>query len=137
MTFLHKLSKRLARLKARPLSAVAAVSAAAAIMGCELPSATSQPSIPAVSQVVVSPQAVTVQQGELQDFVAVGYTATGDTAPVSVTWSTTGGSLTDKGTNGGRHYGQYKNTQCSPSTVTPSPDSINRNVLWCRYVVVD
>src|ERR1051325_5691611 len=117
MTFLHKLSQRLARLKTRPLSAVAAVSAAAAIVGCELPSATSEPT-PTVIQVVVSPQAVTVLQGELQDFVAVGYTATGDTAPVSVTWSTTGGSLADKGTRGGRHYGQYKNTQCGGSTVT-------------------
>jgi uncharacterized protein YjdB len=117
MTFLHKLSQRLARLKFRPRSAVAAVSAAMAIVGCELPSATSEPT-PTVTQVVVSPQAVTVLQGELQDFVAVGYTATGDTAPITVTWSTTGGSLTDKGTQRGRHYGQYKNTQCGGSTVT-------------------
>ena len=84
MTFLHKLSQRLARLKTRPLSAVAAVWAAAAIVGCELPSATSEPSTPTVSQVVVSPQAVTLQPDQLQDFMAIGYTSTGDTALVVV-----------------------------------------------------
>src|ERR1041385_146747 len=140
MTFLHKLSQRLARLKFRPRSAVAAVSAAMAIVGCELPSATSEPT-PTVTQVVVSPQAVTVLQGELQDFVAVGYTATGDTAPITVTWSTTGGSLTDKGTQRGRHYGQYKNPQCGGSTVTATahPGNVSGNAsvtVLCPATVV-
>ncbi len=125
MTFLHKLSKRLARLKARPLSAVAAVSAAAAIMGCELPSPTSEPSTPTVSHVVVSPQAVTLQPDQLQDFMAIGYTSTGDTAQVDVTWSTTSGSVTSQTTQRGRHYGQYKNAQCGSYTVTATAHPSN------------
>ena len=125
MTFLHKLSRRLARLKARPLSAVAAVSAAAAIVGCELPSATSEPSTPTVSHVVVSPQAVTLQPDQLQDFMAIGYTSTGDTALVDVSWSTTSGSVTSKTTQRGRHYGQYKNTQCGSYTVTATAHPSN------------
>src|SRR5437867_2179054 len=125
MTFLHKLSRRLARLKSRPLSAVAAVSAAAAIVGCELPSATSEPSTPTVSQVVVSPQAVTLQPDQLQDFMAIGYTSTGDTALVDVSWSTTSGTVTSQGTQRGRHYGQYKNTQCGSYTVTATAHPSN------------
>jgi len=125
MTFLHKLSQRLARLKTRPLSAVAAVSAAAAIVGCELPIATSEPSTPTVSQVVVSPQAVTLQPDQLQDFMAIGYTSTGDTAQVDVTWSTTSGSVTGQTTQRGRHYGQYKNAQCGTYTVTATAHPSN------------
>ena len=112
-------------MKARPLSAVAAVSAAAAIVGCELPSATSEPSTPTVSQVVVSPQAVTLQPDQLQDFMAIGYTSTGDTAQVDVTWSTTSGSVTSQTTQRGRHYGQYKNTQCGSYTVTATAHPSN------------
>src|SRR2546426_4880115 len=118
MTFLHKLAQRLARLKARTLIAGAAVSAAAAILGCEQPSRSTAPIPPTASQLIVSPQAVTLQQDQTQDFMAVGLTSTGDTAPVSVTWSTTGGGVTNKGTNGGRHYGQYKGGVCGNYTVT-------------------
>ena len=118
MTFLHKLAQRLARLKARNLIAGAAVSAAAAILGCEQPSRSTEPIPPTASQLIVSPKAVTLQQDQAQDFMAVGLTSTGDTAPVSVTWSATGGGVTDKGTHGGRHYGQYKGGVCGNYTVT-------------------
>src|SRR5216117_584089 len=95
MTFLHKLSQRLARLKDRNLIAGAAVSAAAAILGCELPSRSTEPITPTASQLIVSPKAVTLQQDQAQDFMAVGLTSTGDTAQVSLTWSVTGGGITD------------------------------------------
>ncbi len=116
MTFLHKLARRLARLKGGTLAAVAVVSAAAAIVGCEQP--VSQFVTPTVSRLVVSPQVVTLQPDQTQDFMAVGFTPTGDTAQVDVTWSTSRGSLSDKGTKGGRHYGQYRNAGCGTSTVT-------------------
>src|SRR5216117_382332 len=115
MTFLHKLSKRLARLKAGTLIAVAAVSAAAAFVGCELP--ISEP-LPTVSRLVVSPKTVTLTPDESQDFMAVGFTATGDTAQVDVTWSATGGSVGAKETHGGRHIGWFKNGFCGTYTVT-------------------
>src|SRR6266571_8641390 len=115
MTFKHKLSRRLALL--RDACIVAALAAAAVIVGCELPSAISQPTAVA-SQVVVSPQAVTLEPDQTQDFMAVAFTPTGDTAQVDVTWSTTKGSVSDKGTNGRRHYGQYRNAGCGTSTVT-------------------
>ena len=54
MTFLHKLARRLARLKARTLIAVAAVSAAAVVLACETPVSLtdSQPAQPISVQVV-------------------------------------------------------------------------------------
>src|SRR5947209_11307845 len=118
MTFLHKLAQRLARLKVRNVIAGVAVLAAAAILGCEQPSRSTEPIPPTASQLIVSPKAVTLQQDQTQDFMAVGLTSTGDTAQVSVTWSATGGGVTDKGTHGGRHYGQYKGGVCGNYTVT-------------------
>src|SRR5437867_2116048 len=115
MTFLHKLAKRLARLKAGTLIAVAAVSAAAAFVGCEL--RISEP-LPTVSRLVVSPKTVTLTPDESQDFMAVGFTYTGDTAPTDVTWSASGGSVAQRATHGGRHYSQYKNGLCGNYTVT-------------------
>src|SRR5439155_2211593 len=99
-------------LKARNVIAGAAVSAAAAILGCELPSRSTEPITPTASQLIVSPKAVTLQQDQTQDFMAVGLTSTGDTAPVSVTWSTTGGGVTNKRTTGGRQCGPYQVGVC-------------------------
>jgi uncharacterized protein YjdB len=64
-----------------------------------------------VTRLVVSPKTVTLQENETQDFVAVGFTARGDTARVAVSWTTTGGTV-DTSTSGGRHYGHYRNPQC-------------------------
>src|SRR5207247_1111365 len=116
MTFLHKLAKRLARLKARTLIAATAVSAAAAIVGCEQP--LSEPITPTVSRLVVSPRTVTIAPDQSQDFMAVGFTPTGDTAQIDVTWSASGGSVSAKGSQRGWHYGQYKNGVCGTYTVT-------------------
>src|SRR5216117_3154619 len=127
MTFLHKLAQRLARLKARNVIAGAAVWTAAAILGCEQPSRSTEPIAPTASQLIVSPKAVTLQQDQAQDFMAVGLTSTGDTAQVSVSWRATGGSVTDKGTHGGRHYGQYKGGLCGAYTVTATAQPGNKS----------
>src|SRR5256884_294643 len=112
MTFLHKLAHRLARLKAdaRTVVSVTAV-VAGAVIACEKMANPSSPGS-AVSQLAVSPKVVTLQQDQLQDFMAVGFTPTGDTAQISVTWSVTGGTLVDTSSQGGRHYGHYHGTAC-------------------------
>src|SRR5438034_2457681 len=47
----------------------------------------------------------------MQDFTAVGFTTTGDSAQIGVTWSVTGGTI-DTSSSGKRHYGHYKNASC-------------------------
>src|SRR6266496_2882311 len=126
MTFLHKLARRLARLKDLTPIAVAAVSLAAAIMGCEQAGTSTQPITPTVSQLIVSPKAVTLQPDQLQDFMAVGLLSTGDTAQVDVTWSTSGGSVSATSTHGGRHYGQYKSGSCGTYQVTATAHPGNK-----------
>src|SRR5207244_772835 len=91
----------------RALALPAAVLAAAALFGCEQPASVTD-STPTVSSLVVSPQAITLLPNQVADFMAVGFTSTGDTAQMSVTWSVTSGAITDTASNGGRHYGHYK-----------------------------
>src|SRR6058998_1216517 len=112
MTFLHKLAHRLARLKADARTVVSATAVVAgAVIACEKMANPSSPGS-TVSQLAVSPKVVTLQQDQLQDFMAVGFTPTGDTAQISVTWSVTGGTLVDTSSQGGRHYGHYHGTAC-------------------------
>src|SRR2546428_1544230 len=112
MTFLHKLAQRLARLKADARTVVSATAlVAGAVIACERLANPSSPGS-TVSQLVVSPKVVTLQQDQLQDCMAVGFTPTGDTAQISVTWSVTGGTLCDPSSQGGRHYGHYNGTAC-------------------------
>src|SRR5256884_7200768 len=86
----------------------------------------------AVSQLAVPPKVVTLQQDQLQDFMAVGFTPTGDTAQISVTWSVTGGTLVDTSSQGGRHYGHYHGTACGSfkgaGTSHPRPQNGTGNV---------
>src|SRR6266550_1328070 len=90
MTFLYKLAHRLARLKADTRTAVSATAVVAgAVIACEKVATPSSPGS-TVSQLVVSPKVVTLQQYQLQDFMAVGLTPSGDSAEISVTWSVTG-----------------------------------------------
>src|SRR5205823_14703844 len=100
---------RLARLKTKTLLIGAA--ATAAVVACEQPTTSVGPGA-TLSQFVVTPHNVTLQQDQLQDFTAVGFTMAGDTAGISVTWSVTGGTLVDTSSNGGRHYGHYQGTSC-------------------------
>src|ERR1700688_4097353 len=100
MTFLHKLAKRLARLK------TALIMGAVATIACEIPLATGPSST--VAQLLLSPKISTLRTGQIAQFVVVGLTSTGDTAKCDVTWSATGGSIVDTSTNGGKHYVHYK-----------------------------
>src|SRR2546428_5560242 len=103
MTFLHKLSNRLARLKA-PL-----ILSLAAGLSCERPIGTTDPTTTAVTRIAVSPKDVTLFPNQTTDITAVGFTAAGDTAMgISVSWSVTGGTIIDTSTSSGRHYGRYK-----------------------------
>src|SRR5256714_12102991 len=105
MPFAYKLAYRLARLKHRPLAGAAAAVAAAVVLSCELPVQVATPNAP-VSQLIIIPHTVTLQLNQDQDFVAVGLSAAGDTTPSTVSWNVTGGTITDMGASGGRHYGQ-------------------------------
>jgi uncharacterized protein YjdB len=49
-----------------------------------------------------------LQQYQAADFTAIGFTGTGDTASLTVTWSATSGSITGTSTNNGKHNGVYK-----------------------------
>src|SRR6266849_2368281 len=104
MTFKHKLSRRLALL----FSATAVV--ALAMDACEIPVATTPPAD--VAQLIISPKTATVQPNQDLMLTAVAFTAQGDTAQASVSWSATGGTVSDTSTNGRRHYGHWKNASC-------------------------
>jgi len=110
MPFLFKLSKRVARLKDRLAAVSAALLAVTVVFACEKPLNVTDPGAGSsdVSRLVVFPKALTIQQNQTVDFTAVGLTTGGDTATVTVSWSVTGGSITDMSSTGGRHYGRYK-----------------------------
>src|SRR5437667_5085530 len=110
MTFKHKLSRRLALL----FSATAVV--ALAMNACEIPIATSPPAD--VGQLLTGPKTATLQPNQAVMLTAVARTTQGDTAEASVSWSATGGSITDPSTNGRRHYAHWKNASCGTSQVT-------------------
>src|SRR6266487_2162336 len=113
MTFMHKLAARLARLRAWTV-VVATLAVATIVVSCEHP-VTDPSSI--IAQLVVSPQTVTLQQNQAEDFLAVGFTATGDSADIAVSWSATGGTI-DSSSAGKRHYGHYTSASCGTFTVT-------------------
>jgi len=122
MPFAYKLACRLARLKHRTLAGAAAAVAAAVVLSCELPQVAT-PTV-TVSQLIIIPHTVTLQLNQDQDFVAVGLSAAGDTTPSTVSWDVTGGTITDMGASGGRHYGQYHGGTCGSFKVaaTSHPD---------------
>ena len=85
----------------------AAVLATAALLACEKPVGLTD-ATPTVSSLMVLPPAITLLPNEVAEFMAIGFTATRDTAQMSVTWSVTSGAITDTASSGGRHYGHYK-----------------------------
>src|SRR5438093_881307 len=109
----NKLAARLARLK-DSAGIVAALAVATIVVSCEHPATDPSSSI---AQLVVSPQNVTLQQNQAEDFLAVGFTASGDSADIAVSWSATGGSI-DSSSAGKRHYGHYTSATCGTFTVT-------------------
>ena len=137
MTFTYKLAQRLARLKDH--AAIAATVVAAVIVGCELPVRTTDTGS-TITQLVVAPKNVTLQPNQTYDFVAVGFTANGDSADMTVSWSATDGSVTSS-TSGKRHYGQFKNGNCGAfklaATSHPGSlsDTANVTVAGCTVPV--
>src|SRR2546430_12967969 len=111
VTFMHKLACRLSLLKAGSLATAALLLSVAVVFSCERPVTLAGVDNNSVAVLVVTPNAVTLQPNQMQDFVAVGLTAAGDTASIGVTWSATAGSI-DTSSNGGRHYGHYRNASC-------------------------
>src|SRR3989454_6198143 len=90
MTFKHKLSKRLALMRA-PLAVVTALAA------CNLQDRrVTGPSLPSnpVVQVVTSPDTVTLDPYQTRQFLAYGRTQAGDSVAVAVRWSASGGTVT-------------------------------------------
>ena len=108
MTFMHKLSCRLALLKDRVVAVSPVLLAAAVVFACERPVQLTDTGSGTVAQLLVYPKSMTVRTGQTADFMAVALTSTGDTAVAAVTWSATIGSITDTSTKGGRHYGKFK-----------------------------
>jgi len=105
MTFKHKLSARLARLwLGLPLFSLLALAS------CDVRARTvgEPPPQDILDRLQVSPPAVTLTTNQMTDFVAVGMTATGDTAQSAVSWSVSGGVLVQTIDNGGRHVGRYQ-----------------------------
>src|SRR5207247_1167764 len=123
MPFAFKLACRLARLKHRTLAGAAAAVAAAVGLSGQLPVQVATPNA-TVSQLIITPHAVTLQLNQDQDFVAVGLSAAGDTTPSTVSWNVTGGTITDMGASNGRHYGKYHGGTCGSFKVaaTSHPD---------------
>ena len=109
MTFMHKLSHRLALLKDRTVALPLAVLATAVVFACEKPLPLSSTG-GTVANLVISPKNVTVHENDTVDFTAAAFMSTGDSANITVSWSSTTGTVTDMGTSttGKRHYGQYK-----------------------------
>src|SRR2546430_3386924 len=93
MPFTFKLSVRLAR-RTLPL-----VIAAATFAACELPVRSTAPTPPnsSVVQIVSSPDTVTLDPDQTQQFVAYGRTQAGDSVAVAVSWSASGGTITSGG----------------------------------------
>src|SRR2546430_16680926 len=83
MPYMHKLSCRLALLK----DALIVVSLTA--LACEMPVRTAGPA--GEMYLAVVPKTVTIQPSDTVDLMAVGYTFSGDTANIAVSWSMTGG----------------------------------------------
>src|SRR6266571_2989223 len=93
MPFTFKLSQRFARMKL-PLAI-----AAAAFAACELPVRVTDPNPPnsPVVQIVSSPDTVTLDPDQTQQFVAYGRTQACDSVAVAVSWSASGGTITSGG----------------------------------------
>jgi uncharacterized protein YjdB len=110
MTFKHKLARRLALLKDRKVALPVALLATALVFACEKPLPLSSTGAATVADLVISPKNVTVHENDSVNFTAAAFMSTGDTANVTVSWSSTTGTITDMGTspNGKQHYGQYK-----------------------------
>src|SRR6185437_8810979 len=93
-----------------------------------------------IAQLIIAPKNVTLQPSQAYDFVAVGFTTTGDSASVSVSWSASDGSVTASNSDK-RHYGHYQDANCGAFKVvaTSQPgnlsDTANVTVAGCTVPV--
>jgi len=59
-------------------------------------------------RLLISPKSVTIGPTQAMDFVAFALTAAGDTTRIpDLTWTASGGSISDTSTRGGRHYARF------------------------------
>ncbi len=93
MTFMHKLSYRLALLKDRLPIAMVMLLAMATVFACERPVAVTGPGGGTISHLVISPKTLTLHPNATADFTAVAFLDTGDSASVTVSWSVTSGTM--------------------------------------------
>ncbi|MGH6690543.1 MAG: Ig-like domain-containing protein, partial [Gammaproteobacteria bacterium] len=119
MTFKHKLSRRLALL--RGVLAVAAALAASCITP---PDERLSGPRDALTRILILPDSLAAQQGQVVEFVAVGLTSGGDTANVAVRWAVTGGTITEVGIRTGRAFGRFKPDRPGKHQVRASNDSL-------------
>src|SRR3989442_12134849 len=95
MTFMHKLSKRLALMKAS-FAAAAVTTLAACNLQDRRVTGPSLPSSPLV-QGVTSPDTVTLDPYQTRQFLASGRTPVGDSVAVAVRWTAAAGTVTAGG----------------------------------------
>ena len=128
MTFTFKLSMRLALIRAALVPA-----AAAAFVACELPGRhVTDPNPPnnAVVQVFTSPDSVTLDPYQERQFLAFGRTQAGDSVPVAVRWSASGGTITTGGLyTADTSFGTFQVTATATTTLTSSSTVRNRGPL--------
>jgi Big-like domain-containing protein/polysaccharide lyase-like protein len=120
MPFTFKLSKRLA-LSKRALAVLAALAA------CESVRAT-DPKVPgsSVVQIVTAPDTVTLNPYQTRQFVAYGRTLAGDSVPVAVLWSASGGGITPDGLyTADTTAGNFVVTATPPATTAPAPAPVS------------
>src|SRR6059036_3833816 len=127
MPFTFKLSQRLARMKL-PLAI-----AAAAFAACELPVRVTDPNSPnsPVVQIVSSPDTVTLDPDQTQQFVAYGRTQAGDSVAVAVSWSASGGTITSGGLYTANNVaGNYQVTATAqvPASAAPTATATSTTV---------
>lgn len=84
-----------------------ATAAGAVTTSCAGP-ATTDLSGSGAARLDLTPAAVILPRGSDTVFIAAALTAAGDTADVTVTWRSTGGTVADLGADGGRHLGRYR-----------------------------
>src|SRR5882762_2995554 len=132
MPFTFKLSQRLARMKL-PLAI-----AAAAFAACELPVRVTDPTPPSpVVQIVSSPDTVTLDPDQTQQFVAYGRTQAGDSVAVAVSWSASGGTITSGGLYSANSVaGNYQVTATAqvPATAAPTATASSTTVSGSSQV---
>ena len=95
MTFMHKLSRRLAQAHEAGFLLPGLVVLLGILIACEIPGVAANPN--EIAQVVVVPESLTVDPGQRSVFHAHGITAAGDSASLLVSWSATGGAIDQSG----------------------------------------